>query len=278
MGPRYRTVLWVLLLGLGAPAGCVTLKDTTTPATPGQQGAPAADQAPALAYFSDNETEKLCLTAAAKFEENDCPSEAIVQLEKARTANPKLNVAHRLALMYEATGHYPQALAEYNKELAAAKQADADTLNGMFAGMKKLLGRTETKSGEAALLNDIGYCLFLKRDWAESEKYLNESLEKNPDNKTAWVNLGLTLAAQNRLEESLNASQHAVQPSEAYANIAFVQAAKLDKLAEAKESYRKALELNTENQTARAALTQLELIEKKEAAQQAVPPAPGQPG
>ena len=214
---------------------------------------------------------------AAKFEANDCPGEAIVQLEKARTANPKLNVSHRLALLYEATGHYPQALAEYNKELAAAKQNDADVFNGVLVGMKKLLGRPETKASEANLLNDIGYCLFLKRDWAESEKYLNEALEKNPNNKTAWVNLGLTLAAQNRLEDSLNASQHAVQPSEAYANVAFVQLTRLDKPAEARASYRKALELNPENEVARKALTELDQIEKKEAAKSTAP-APGQPG
>jgi tetratricopeptide (TPR) repeat protein len=279
MRPYYQTGLWLLLVGLTPQTGCVALKDATvqTATGPGASGASVTLPAQPLAAFHDNETEKLCLTAAARFEDNECWGEAIVQLEKARKANPKLEMSHRLALLYEKEQDYPKALAEYNKELEAAKQNDADVLNGILAGLKKLVGRPLPKSSEPLVLTDIGYCLYLKGDWAESERYLNLALEKDPQNATAWVNLGLTLAAQNRVEDSLNAAQHAIAPAAAYANVAFVQATRLGRLVEAKALYRKALELDPNNQLAQRALTELEQIEKKEAAKSTAP-APGQPG
>jgi tetratricopeptide (TPR) repeat protein len=277
MRPCYQTGLWLLLVSLIPQAGCVTFKDTSIPTMTGPPapGTPVNLAAQPLAAFHDDETEKLCLTAAAKFQENGCFGEAAVQLEKARSANPKLNVSHRLALLYEACEKYPEALAEYNKELEASRQNDADLLNGILVGLKKLAGHAPPKSNQTELLIDIGYCLYLKRDWAESEKYLNQALEADPQNATAWVNLGLTLAGQDRIEESLNASQHAMSESAAYANIAYVQATRLDKLAAAKETYRKALELDPENKVARRALTEVEQIEKKEATLSATPGAPG---
>jgi tetratricopeptide (TPR) repeat protein len=271
MRPRYRTWLWLLLLGLAPQAGCVTLKESTSPNTTPQE-MPAADQSKDIAYFYDRDAEKLCLLTAQKYEEHDppCYGEAAAQLEKARTLNPKLNVSLRLAKIYEQLGDYPRALAEYNKELALTKKNDADLLNGILAGLKKMVGQP-TMSNDAFVLNDIGRCLYLKGDWAGSERYLNESLEKNPLLDSAWLNLSLTLAAQNRLEESVNAGQRVVSESDAYANAAFVLLMRVNKFDEAKQAYRKALELNPDNAIARRVLTEMLDGEKKVT-------APGQPG
>jgi tetratricopeptide (TPR) repeat protein len=232
---------------------------------------------PPLASFHDDETLKLCMTMAAKFDEAGCYGEEINMLERARKADPGLDLTHRLALLYEKEGDYPKALAEYNKELEAAKLTDAAALNGILTGLKKLAGQPLPKATEPLVLNDIGFCLYQKGDYAESERYLRLALEKDRENATAWVNLGLTLAGQNRIDDSLNASQHAVSPAAAYANVAFVLATRLDRLADAKALYRKSLELDPNNQSAHRALTQLEQIEKKEAAN-ATPPPPGKPG
>ena len=281
MYPRSRTWLWVLVLGLAAPTGCVVLDTSTVPNQPGQPSQSSQPSQPAqlsraitaapLAHFHDEEAEQLHLSLAAKYEKSGSWGEAAAQLEMARQANPNLDVSYRLALLYENMEQYSQALAEYNKALAAVQERDADQLSGILVGLKKLLGRPLPKSKEPALLNEIGYCLFLKGDWAGSETYLRQSLEKDPQNKRAWVDLGMTLAAENRIEESLDASQHVLSPSEAYGNIAFVQMARLQRFAEARETYKKALTLDPGNEKARRGLTDLEQIEKNEAARAATP-------
>ena len=272
MRPCYRTGLWLLLAGFMPLTGCVTLKDATLQTTgPGAPGTPVPEQP--LAAFHENQTEMLCLKMADKFEEAGCWGEAIVQLEKARKANPKLDLSERLADLYEKEEDYPKALAEYNKLLETAKQNDADDLNGILAGLKKLMGRPLPKASEPLVLTNIGYCLYLKGDYAESERNLNLALEKDPQNSKTWGDLGLTLAAENRIEDSMNALQHVISPAEAYAAVAFVQWARLGRLAESKSLYRKALELDPNNKQARHALTELEQIEKKEAAK-SMSPAP----
>jgi tetratricopeptide (TPR) repeat protein len=276
MRPCYQTGLWLLLAGLLPLTGCVTLKDATlqTPTTPSAPGTPVAP-AP-LTAFHDGETEKLCLTMAAKFDERGYWGDEIQMLEKARQANPHLDLSDRLADLYEKEADYPRAMAEYNKELEKARQDDAAVLNNILARLKKLLGQPLPKSSEPCVLTSIGYCLYMKGDWGESERYLKQAVEKDPENQKAWVNLGLTLAAQYRVEDSLNALQHVVSPAAAYANAAFVLATRLDRVAEAKVLYHKALELDPHNEQAHRALTELEQIEKKEAANSPAPP--GQPG
>jgi tetratricopeptide (TPR) repeat protein len=257
-------------LKTGAARLGLTLKDSIVP-TPTGPGAPA--QTPPLAAFQKDNTATLYLKAAARFEENKCLGEAAAQLEKARKANSDLDVSYRLARLYEALEKYPEARAEYNNELATARQEDADLLNGILTGLKKMVGRPVEKSRQPDLLNDISYCLYLKGDFAESESCLNQALELKADYAEARGNLGFTLAAQDRIEDSLNAFQHVVNPPAAYFNVAFEQA-KHDKIAEAKESYGKALELDPQNKMARSALTQLEQVEKKEAALSATPGHP----
>jgi Tfp pilus assembly protein PilF len=231
MRRRSKSWLWVLLLGLTPQLGCVTLKDSTLAGPYGPEAAKANTILP------DPEAAKLCLAAAAKFEETGHYAEAAAQLEKARSHDPKLEVTHRLALVYEESEDYARALVEYNKELTA-------------------------KPREANLWNDVGVCFYKKRDWAESEKCLRKALELNPQHLYAWGNLGEALAAQGRLDESLQAFQHTVPLPAAFCNVAFVQAS-LGKLTEARATYHKALELEPQNRVALSALAELDKMEEK---------------
>ena len=72
--------------------------------------------------------------------------EAIKLYERARQYNPKLTqCSHRLALCYERSGKYAEALAEYQKAL-------------------------KTNSKDAALLNDVGYFYLQRGNLDEAEK------------------------------------------------------------------------------------------------------------
>src|SRR5581483_8729227 len=119
MRARYRTWLWLAVLGLLPQAGCVTLPDASLSV---QAGPKPGEPAP-TATLPDGEAKEACLKVAAQMEANGHPREAIEELERARARDPKLDVSHRLALLYEQTGDYAHALAEYNKVLAA-RQAE----------------------------------------------------------------------------------------------------------------------------------------------------------
>ena len=268
MRARYRTWLWLLLVGLAPQAGCVTLTDATVSFQAGPKTPDGSGSTPTL---PDDEAERVCLKVAAEMGRNGHPREAIDELERARARDPKLDVTHRLALLYEQAGDYARALAEYNKELAA-RHAEATAWSRQLFGWITV-STAALKQSEANLYNDIGYCLYRKGDWAESAKYLRQALEADPRHATAWNNLGFTLAELGHPEESLDAFRHAVSQSDAYCNLAFVQA-KHGKLAEAGENYRKALELDPQNQKARTAVIELNKVAQRMAGKPA--PAPAQ--
>jgi tetratricopeptide (TPR) repeat protein len=177
-------------------------------------------------------TKAYCLTAANRLEE------AVHELELARAANAKARVSERLVKLYDALDDPARALAELRWRLADTPD-DAD------------------------LLNEIGYRVYGLGDWQAAENYFREALLKNNARERTWVNLGEVLAAQGRLDESLDAYQHALSSPLAYCNIARMHLSQ-GKFAAATATYRKALELDPECHAARAALTELERLAKGE--------------
>ena len=101
MRARYRTWLWLLLVGLAPQAGCVTLTDATVSFQAGPKTPDGSTSTPTL---PDDEAERVCLKVAAEMGRNGHPREAIDELERARARDPRLDVTHRLALLYEQTG------------------------------------------------------------------------------------------------------------------------------------------------------------------------------
>jgi tetratricopeptide (TPR) repeat protein len=243
--------LWLVVLGLAPQAGCVSLTEGML--------SPQADT-PSMTMLPTGEAERVCLKVADQMESNGQCHEAAQELERARQRNPRLNVSHRLALLYEKTGDYARALAEYKKEMEALHAEANSVAHYMFGWLTD--SKDELRMSTANLCNDVGYCLYLKGDWTESEKYLKLALDANPKHPTAWSNLGLTLAALGRLNESMEAFLHTVTAADAYCNIAVVQFEQ-GKLNEAKETFRQALDQDPNNEKAFRGLKQLE---KREAA------------
>jgi tetratricopeptide (TPR) repeat protein len=158
--------------------------------------------------------------------------EAIALYEKARQHGANKQVARRLAALYDKQADYARAMEEYQKLLKHAPK-DAD------------------------LLNDVGYCYYNQGKWTEAEKYLRQALAVNDKLARAWVNLGMTLAQEQRTEQALEAFTKVVTPAQARCNLAFIWMTQ-GKLELAKAAYRQALAQEPNLSIARAALAKLE--------------------
>lgn len=114
----------------------------------------------------------------------------------------------------------------------------------------------------AALLNDMGYVLYLQHELNSAEGKLREALRKEPQFKSARNNLGLVLAEQGKSEEALAEFRLAGDEASAFSNLAFVQT-KLGLLNEAEKNYHRALELDPKQRQAAEALVQFAQTSQK---------------
>jgi len=140
--------------------------------------------------------------------------------------------ARRLAVLYDRADEQAKAMHEFQEQL-------------------------KKKPKDASLLNDMGYSLYNRGQWAEAENYLRRAVSQDKNHKPAWVNLGLALAQQGKDQEALEAFSHAVSTAEAYSNLGFVLAVQ-GKKPEAIAAYRRALELEPALKIAQAAVQRLE--------------------
>jgi len=212
-------------------SGCLTTSaDKAT--SPAHQGAERSLDT--RAELSVQEAAKVQLKLAEDFDRNGRDAEAVVYYEKARAADSHLQgrIGRRLAVLYDRLGNTQQAQAEYKKALKA-KPRDAD------------------------LLVDFGYFYYTRGQWKEAEEQLRAALAVNSKHARAWVNRGLTLAQQNRYDDSVAASEHAVSKAEAQSNLAFILMTQ-GKRDEARRAYYQALALDPELPIARKALAKLE--------------------
>lgn len=156
------------------------------------------------------------------------------EYEKAIVNDPSLTktVCRRLAVIYDYLGDFAKADREYDKALALHPK-------------------------DAALLNDVGYSHYLRGEWTVAEDYLSQAVKSNPDQQTAWINLGMTLVQRNQLDRAFDAFNHAVPEPEAHCNMAFAFSLQ-GKHREAIQEYRRALELAPNLDKARAAMAKLE--------------------
>lgn len=173
-------------------------------------------------------------TMAEEMEKNGKDVDAILYYEKARELDPSLSdrASRRLAVLYDKADEQAKAMQEFQQQLAK-------------------------KPKDAALLNDMGYSLYNRGQWAEAENHLRKALTADKNFKPAWVNLGLALAQQGKQQEALDAFTHAVTPAEAYSNIGFVLAVQ-GKKPEAIAAYKRALELEPALKIAQVAVQKLE--------------------
>ncbi len=95
---------------------------------------------------------------------------------------------------------------------------------------------------DADFLNDIGYCYYNLGNGTRRKNILRQALALNNGHARAWINLGMTLAQEQRTDESLEAFKKVVSPAQAQCNLAFILQTQ-KKLDEAKTAYRLALSL-----------------------------------
>jgi tetratricopeptide (TPR) repeat protein len=217
-------------LGLLPTLGCVTLLPPAAdiPAVPGGPGSATA----AKPELPPAQSAKVCLKLAESFEKSGHEAEALVQYEKARHYDPKLQLSRRLAVLYDRLGNHKQALAEYQQAL---KESPRDV----------------------ELLNNIGYYYYSRGKWSEAEVHLRQALTLNPKHQRAWINLGLALGQQQRYDESLQAFCKVLSEAEAKSNLGFILTTQC-KREEARQAYRDALRLEPGLRIAQLALDKLD--------------------
>lgn len=225
------------LFAATAAAGCVGNSPfrtaEKTPFSAEQPAKPAGDIAP-------DKTAKLMLNMAQGLEKDGKDSDALGYYEKAKQLDPTLTdkLHHHTAVLYDKIDQQDTAMAGFQAALAKSPK-------------------------DPALLNDVGYSYYNRGKWAEAETYLRKSVDADSHNKTAWNNLGMTLAQQKRYDDAIAAWSKAVTPAEAQSNLGFILATQ-GKKDEARAAYKKALELEP---TLRVAKSGLEMVD-------APPPAP----
>lgn len=172
----------------------------------------------------------LCIVTADELAQNGHRREAILLYERARSLDPAAPVSRYLAVLYDQEG-MPQALAEYNRAIAAAPH-------------------------DAKLMNDLGWYYYMRGDLTKAEKWLKAAIERAPQDDRVWVNLGMVLGEQRRYRESFNAFSRAVGPGAAHSNLGMILA-RHGELTQAQHELQQALSLEPELAQPRALLAYL---------------------
>ncbi len=226
------------------PIGCQTL--SREQALDGPQAARSQPELPPA------EASRLCFKTAQELEKAGKLPEAIALYEKSRALNPRQpQISRRLAVLYDLIGNPERATAEFELALQAAPK-DPD------------------------LLSDLGYSYYCRGRWNEAETCLRQALAVNPKHGRASVNLGMTLAQQDRRQEALEAFNRVVSPAQSYSNLAFILTAQ-GKREDAKLAYRKAVSLDPSLRIAQAALAKLQRADAKLERADAQPTTSSQP-
>lgn len=196
-------------------------------------GASAANEH-AASDLPGKQSANLCIVMAESLEKSDKDIEAIAYYERAREQDPTVSerAGRRLAVLYDRVDQQAKAMNEYNELL-------------------------KKRPKDASLLNDLGYSLYNRGQWAEAESHLLRAVAADKHNKRAWVNLGMAQAQQGKVVEAITAFEKAVSPAEAQANLGFVLMTQ-GKREEALTAYRRALALEPTLPIAQAAIAKLE--------------------
>ncbi len=194
-----------------------------------------------------SQSAQACFVTAEDLAASGHDEEAIKLYDRARQYNPKLTqCSHRLALCYERSGKYAEALAEYQKALKSTPK-------------------------DAALLNDFGYFYLQRGNLDEAEKALRASVASDAKCLPAWANLGLVLGFRERYGEAYEALAKAATPAEAHSNLGVILAQQ-EKFDAARAEFQQALTLNAELQQPRRLLAWLDQRSHANVAQQMAPP------
>ncbi len=229
--PTGRRFPWAALAAccLLVNGGCLHNLPWTGNETPSAENAAPVSSDKVLAPA---QSAQLHLNLGDKMEKSGHDAEAIACFEKARQCDAHVQVARRLAALYDRVGDNKHALEEYQKAV-------------------------KTNPRDADLLNDFGYYHYTRGQWPEAEQKFRAALAVNPNSARAWINLGLTLGALGDYDKSLAAFMKTVSEAEGLSNLGFIKTTQ-GKVEEAKQSYRDALRLDPTLRIAQVALQKLD--------------------
>ncbi len=184
---RLLGVLVCLVQALGCLHQGMAL-DTSQFDSPPDPAAESTTLAPDLAA-------RVCLVGARAFEKEGYLGDAIDQYHRVLKYQPNNpGIKHRLAVCYERQGDRHRAIEHY---LEALKE----------------------DPNNPDVLNDFGFCHYQNADYQLAERYLLRATEADPTHARAWVNLGMTNAAQQRYDESYEAFVQVLEPAQAHSNL-----------------------------------------------------------
>jgi Flp pilus assembly protein TadD len=186
-----------------------------------------------------HERAQVCVETASLMEKDGKIADAIAFYEKARQLHPRIeNLSWKLAVLYDQMGDFDNARREYEKAYKARPRS-------------------------ADLCNDIGYSHYNRGNWGEAETWFRKAVDIDGSHERAWTHLGMTLAQQNRTQESLVAFQNVVSEAEAESNLSFVLASQ-GKHDQARQTSHEALKKNGDLERTRRLM---EVVEKSRATQ-----------
>lgn len=227
--------------------GCSNSHPDTIAQYPGARS-PEADSKPAKP-LSPQQSAKLCVQTARQLEAAGYLADAASQYERARRFNPTdFSIGHRLATLYDRMGDAQAAALEY--ELAMRNTPN-----------------------NADLINDYGYFHYNKGRYDRAEQLFRKSLACDASHQRATTNLAMTLAQENRYEESIRYFEKVVSPASARSNVAMIQAQQ-GKFELARASADKALKINPDLVQAHAVKRFIDEQQNRVAAAPARPSAP----
>lgn len=172
--------------------------------------------------------------AAGQFAESQGDvANALNQYNDALRLDPKhAPTLYRLGQLYSQKKQFPQAIDAWTKYIQATNDAGAGYSN-------------------------LGFCWELAGKPADAEAAYKKGIAREPRGQPCRVNYGLMLARQGKLEAAAEQFGAVLTPGEVHYNIASVLEAQ-GKKPQAKEEYRKALQLNPAMTDAQARLAALD--------------------
>lgn len=141
-----------------------------------------------------------CRGTAIELARSERDEHAIAQFERARTFDATLEgIAHPLAVLYDRQGKFDAADREYRLALKEQPK-DPD------------------------VVNDYGFFLYSRGDLVAAEKQLRRAVDLKQDHPKARINLGMTLAAQQKFNEAFTVFEAALGPAAAHHNVGMLLA------------------------------------------------------
>ena len=225
--------LIVAILGTSFLPGCVHL-DQTAQAPP--RPPTVAEPTPEL---SNQQAAEVHVGLGRSLEKRGDISQAMAAYQEAQKRDPNcLAACLRLGTLYDRQGKFQESAAQYARAVKLApKNPD--------------------------VYCDLGYSLYLQRQWVDAESNLRKAISLKADHSRARNNLGLVLARTNRLDEAAaQFREGGCSAADAYVNVAF--ALTLDRRwQEARSHYQRALASDPASEAAKSGLRNLERLMAK---------------